>query len=128
MEGGVRRGGKELTWDRHKHSQIMSASWEDTVPQGERMHSTDVAFRREPGREEQLCARKLQDLEVEMTWREAQEPGQAPPQAQAPPEWCNRLLLHVYNHSLGVFFFSIFRKRQPEFSPSSQCPSAHVQL
>lgn len=35
---------------------------------------------------------------------------------------------HVYNHSLGVFFFSIFRKRQPEFSPTSQCPSAHVQL
>lgn len=35
---------------------------------------------------------------------------------------------HVYNHSLGVFFFSIFRKRQPEFSPTNQCPSAHVQL
>lgn len=36
--------------------------------------------------------RKLQDVEVETTWREAKEPGQALPQAQAPPEWCNRLI------------------------------------
>lgn len=34
----------------------------------------------------------------------------------------------ITTHSLGVFFFSIFRKRQPEFPPTSQCPSAHVQL
>lgn len=75
----------------YTNSRRTSPTWKDIVPRGKRMHSTDVAFRNEPRGRKQPRVKKLQDMEVEMTWRKAQEPGPALPQAQAPPEWCNHL-------------------------------------
>lgn len=42
----------------------------------ERMHSTDVTFRIGPGSKKQLGnTRKIQEVQVQVTWRKAQEPS-----------------------------------------------------
>ena len=96
----------------------------------DRMRSTDVTFRKGPGSKAQLGrTRKMQDVEVEWPGerlRRQARPCPCPGTAWA--VWSPSLCTCVTTHSLGIFFFSILRKRQPEFSPTSQCPSAHVQL
>lgn len=112
--------------DIHTHSRKSICHLERYSSTGEKkMHSTHMASSNEPGNKKQSgSVGTIQDLEVETTWRKAQEPSLAMPHDQVLP-----LTVHVRNRLLtGVFFFSIFRKRQPEFSPTSQCPSAHVQL
>lgn len=128
QEEGINSRGKGLLQGRQAQQKSIHhlERWSSMVK--EVMYSLDTAFRNKPGRKKQTNSAGSKQHRATGTWKKAQAPGLALSRT-SPSELCHHhTCACLTTRSLGVFFFSLFRKRQPEFSPTSQCPSAHVQL